>query len=220
MDFWSDIYTVIDTVAERDSFEEFEEFVHLKMLEPDYPPSVTDASMTSAASASDSQSEHTRPTTAEISEVTSNAPSYDLELDDLMQGNAADSQGDHASGTDQQPGLGRTPLLIPVLMDTHKERTVTDRPTSLPPTGGLMGPVGPVHRSSRAIAPKPGTGPQPAAITSWAHGSPHRPPEVSQERSPRPRTVFDPKKTAGVRAARSCLHCSIHKLSVSVRHPG
>jgi hypothetical protein len=210
MDLCSDIYTVIDPLADR---ELFDEFIDLKMFESDYAPSVTDASMTSG-SASDSPSEHTRSTTVENSEVTSNAPSYDLDQDYLMQGTGANSR-DH--GTDQQSGLGSTPLLIPVLIDEHKQLTVGDRPASLPPSGGLVAPVTPVHlRSSRAIAPKPGGGPQPAAITSWGHGSPPRPPEVPQGKSPRPRTVFDPKKTAGVRAAKSCLHCSIHKLSVSI----
>jgi hypothetical protein len=203
-----DIYTVIDRVAERDLLEEF---IDLERLERDYDPSVTDASMTSE-STSDSPSEHTRPTTIENSEVTSNAPSYGLDQDDMVQETGA-SNRDHYRAGDQRSGLDSTSLLIPVLSDEHKEPTVVDRPPTLPPDGGLVAPVTTVHlRGSRLLAPGPG--PQPAAITSWSHGSPPRP-EVPQGRSPRNRTVFDPKKTAGVRAMKSCQHCSIRKISVN-----
>lgn len=218
MDLCSEIYDVIGAVGEKDSFEQFKDFVHLDMLGSEYAPSITDASMTSPFPA-DSPLEHARSTTAETSEVTSNASPYDLDQDDLMHGAGANSGG-HASGTGQQPELDRAPLILfPRLNEKHEERAVTDRPASLPP--GLVAPVTTVPiPSERAIAPKPGPRPQPAPITSWVHGSPPPPPEVPQGRSPRPRTVHDRHKTAEVRAAKSCLHCSIHKRSVSVRRHG
>ena len=94
---------------------------------------------------------------------------------------------------------------------------MTNRPATLPPTGGLVAPGTPVHLRPSRLLPK--LGPQPAALTSWDHGSPPRA-EVSQAKLPRPRQVYDPKKTAGVRAAKSCLRCSIQKISVSVRSQG
>ncbi|OIW35012.1 hypothetical protein CONLIGDRAFT_639333 [Coniochaeta ligniaria NRRL 30616] len=204
-----EIRAFIDPFTER---ELFNEFIDLDRLVRDYDPSVTDVSMTSE-SASESPSERTRPTTTENSEVTSNAPSYDLDQDDMMQETGASSR-DHPSAGDQQSGLDSSSLLIPVLRDEHKKRTVVDRPPTLPPSGGLVDEVlaPTIHlRASRLIAPRPDAHP----ITSWRDGS-HPRPEVSQERAPRSRTLVDPKKTADVRAKGSCLHCSISKVRCDV----
>lgn len=203
-----DIRAVIDAVTDKALFEEF---IHWDKLERDYDPSVTDASMVSE-SASDSPSDRTWPTTMEKSDVTSNAFSYDHDQDDMMQDTETSSRL-YPCAKDRQSGLDSTGLLIPVLRDEHKEPTVVSRPLNLPPSGGLVAPG--VHlRSSRLLAPAPSA--HPSAITSWSHGSPPRP-EVSQGRSQRPRKVFDPKKTAGVRAKGSCQHCSILKVAVSTQ---
>ncbi|KAB5580764.1 hypothetical protein GE09DRAFT_1213203 [Coniochaeta sp. 2T2.1] len=198
-----EIYEVIDAVADRAMFEEFTHLVEDSKMERDYTPSVTDASMTSA---SDSQSERTRGTTMDHSEVTSDAPSPASDHHDMMQETGANANNRHhpTRAGAKHSGLD---LLIPVLIDKHKERTVVDRPATLPPSGGLVEKTFPVRlRASRPLAPRHGT--QSATVMSWSHGSPPRT-DVPQGRAGRSRTVRDPKKTAAVRKRKSCQHCAI-----------
>ncbi|KAB5536598.1 hypothetical protein GE09DRAFT_1226657 [Coniochaeta sp. 2T2.1] len=198
-----EIYEVIDAVADRAMFKEYTHLVDDSKTERDNTPSVTDASMTSA---SDSQSERTRGTTMDHSEVTSNAPSPGSDQDDMMQETGANANNRHhpTRAGAQNSGLD---LLIPVLSDTHKERTVVDRPATLPPSGGLVEKTFPVHlRASRPLAPRPGA--HSATVMSWSPGSPPRT-DVPQGRAGRSRTVRDPEKTAAVRKRKSCQHCAI-----------
>ena len=204
-----DIKKTINAVEDRAMFEEYTILFDSGTMERDYTPSVTDASMTSS---SDSPSEHTRPTTTDYSEVTSDAPSPDPDQDDMMQVTGANANSrDNPTGAGAQHSGGD--LIFPVLVDMHKERTVVDRPPTLPPSGGLVAENFPVHlRPSRAIAPRPDT--HSPAIMSWSQGSPPRTDGGVQGRAGRSRVVHDPKGTAAVRKLGSCQHCAIQKIKV------
>ena len=196
--------------------EDWQQYFDFDRWVQDYPSSGTETAEISHPNASDTPSEHTLVTTLEDSDVTSNAPSYDPGPDDMMQesGNG-DMNGITPEGGFQPSGRNSNPLLIPVLSDKHKERTVVDRPQTLPPARDLVipvGPVTPVHlRGPRPLAPAPPVDDQ--AITSWTHGSP--PQLETPQRIPRTRALKDPKQTAEVRAKGSCQHCSLLRVKVS-----
>lgn len=193
-------HTFSDAVTERAWWQEW---IHLERLERDCNTSVMDESVTSG-SASDSPSENTRPTTLDDSELESNAHSYDPGQDDIMRVTVT-SAGDrsHPRVGDQDDSI-----LIPVLIDEHKQSNVVDVPQTLPPSGRLV--TRDHTRASRRLAPRMDG----QAITSWRDGSPPRT-ETPQGRSPRARIVLNPAKTAIVRAKGSCYHCSTLKVAVS-----
>jgi hypothetical protein len=208
-----DLCSDLSAVDPNESEVPYEEYLDYKLLEWSPDPSVAGAS-TASESVLFSPSENTFSLTNDNSEVSSNAPSFDLDRDEVMRDAGAANNRNDVTLMGQTSGLGSSPLLIPVLFDKHMESTVVNRPAVLPPTTGLMAITVPVRpRQPQAIAPKLSPGSQLATVTSWGNRS-SLTLEATQETCPRSRNVKDAEKVAKVRESNACVRCRIHKISV------